>query len=176
MIDLEKRMVEELNNYLNLSEILSSDLMEITENESNDESWKRNYIRVVSALLEGDSYCFKQMSVIGLECESPTITKKEEKALKSGIGFTAIEQIKLVLRATYKMFNLGTPPDFSAQEWKDSITFFNKRHSLMHPKSPSDLEIPDSEWPNIRNGANWLIKQHFNITKLIYDKYAKKNS
>ncbi len=116
------------------------------------------------------------MSVIGLECDSPAITKKEEKALKSGVGFTAIEQIKLVLRVSYKMFNLGTPPDFSGKEWERAIIFFNKRHSLMHPKTPKDIEIPDSEWLEIRTGANWLIKQHSNIIKLIHGKYFKQIS
>ena len=175
-MELQTQMDQAFSNYLKLSKILSSDIMEMSQNESDDESWKRNFIRAVAALIEGDSYCFKQMSAIGIECAPPEITKKEEKALKSGVGFTAIEQIKLVLRATYKMFNLGPPPDFSGKDWESSIIFFNKRHSLMHPKSPSDLEISDSAWPEIHSGANWLIKQHFNITELIHDKYVNKNS
>lgn len=105
-MDLQSQMDNAFDNYLKLSEILSSDHLEISESETDDESWKRNYIRVVAALIEGDSYCFREMSAIGLQCESPTITKKEEKALKIGIGVTAIEQIKLVLRATYKMFRI----------------------------------------------------------------------
>jgi len=175
-MDIQRRMDDAFDNYLHLSEILSSDLMKISDNEVNDENWKRNYIRVVASLLEGYSYCFRQMSAIGLECESPAITTKEEKALRSSVGFTATEQIKLVIRVTYKMFDLGMPPDFGGYEWEDSIIFFKKRHSLMHPKSPSDLMVLDSDWSNIHNGANWLIKQHFNITKLIHDKYFKKIS
>jgi len=169
-------MNEAFDNYLQLSEILASDLMEISDVETNDASWKRNYIRVVAALIEGDSFCFKQMAAIGLECESPTLTSKEKKALTTGVGFTAIEQIKLVLRATYKMFDLGKPPDFSGTDWGNAISMFDKRHSLMHPKSLKHLEISDTSWPVLHSGAMWLIKQHFNVTSLIHDKYSKKIS
>jgi len=173
---LQDRMNEAFDNYLQLSEILTSDLMEISDTETNDASWKRNYIRVVAALIEGDSFCFKQMAAIGLECDSPIITSKEQKALTSGVGFTAIEQIKLVLRAIYKMFDLGSLPDFSGTDWENAISMFDKRHCLMHPKSPKDLEISDAAWPVFYSGAVWLIKQHFNVTRLIHEKYSQKIS
>lgn len=172
-MNLETRMIEAINNYLDLSSLLASDLTEMLDNEDASDGWKRNYIRVVAALIEGDSFCFREMSSIGLLCEFPAITAKERKALESGIGFKAVEQIKLVLRATYKMFSLGEAPDFSGNEWSDANSFYNKRHALMHPKSLTDLEIPSEEWAKIQSGANWLIKQHFDITRLIHEKYIK---
>ncbi len=177
IMTIQDRMNDAFNNYISVSEILASDLLEMAENEREDESWKRNYIRVVASFIEGNSYCLKKMCAIGLECDDlPHITSKEEKALKSVMGFTAIESIKLVLRTTYKMFDLGEQPDFRGSEWENAVLMFNKRHSIMHPKSSADMEIAVEEWGKIQAGANWLIKHHFNVTAIIYKKYVKKNS
>jgi hypothetical protein len=175
-MNLQDKMANAVNNYINLSVVLTSDLKKMSDNEIEDVSWKRNYLRVISSLIEGESYCLKQICAIGMELDPTIVTSKEKKALTSGIGFTAIEQIKLILRITYKMFNLDNPPDFSGSEWEKAISMFNKRHSLMHPKVPDDLEITDDNWPYLREGANWLIHQHFDITQQIYEKYVIKSS
>lgn len=114
----QERMNQTFANYLNLAEILSSDLLEMVESEMNHETWKRNYIRVVAALIEGDSFCFRRMAAVGLEFDASCLTENERKALRSGVSFSATDQIKLVLRATYKMFDLGKPPDFSGEDWQ----------------------------------------------------------
>jgi len=75
------------------------------------------------------------------------------------------------LRATYKMFELDEIPDFSNKNWANSKKLIDKRHALMHPKKPSDLPVSESSWQNIHDGALWLIKQHFDISKLLYEKY-----
>ena len=45
---------------------------------------------------------------------------------------------------------------------------------VFHQALTSASAISESTWPVIRNAANWLIKQHFNITKTIYEKYIKR--
>ena len=44
-MELQNRMVDALNNYIAVSTVLTSDLLEMSQNEKNNESWKRNYIR-----------------------------------------------------------------------------------------------------------------------------------
>ncbi len=163
-------------NYLNLAEILRSDLLEMVEKEKGHETWKRNYIRVVAALIEGESFCFRQMAAVGLEFDVSSLTQNEKKALQSSVGFSATDQIKLVLRAAYKMFNLGVLPDFGGEDWLKATEMFDKRHRLMHPKIPADLRITDEEWPRLYEGATWLLEQHFKVTGLLYSKYVKKVS
>ncbi len=172
-MNAQHKMNSAMNNYLQVAEILSNDLMTILEQETECETWKRTYIRHVSAMIEGDSYCFQQMAVIGLEVESPSLTSKEEKALKSSISFSASDQIKYVLRAAYKMFDLGDPPDFSGREWELAKEFFLKRHKLMHPKKLEDIRISGEEWEKLHDGSKWLVAEHFNIVSRLYERYAK---
>lgn len=169
-------MNEAFDNYLKVAEILSTDLVEMVESENDNEAWRRNYIRVVASLIEGDVYCFRQMGAVGLECSSPPITAKEKRALESGVAFSATDQVRLVVRAMYKMFSLGDIPDFGGEDWTKATEMFEKRHRLMHPKSPGDLRITREDWPRLYAGATWLVDQHFRVIELIYKKYVKSAS
>ncbi|MFT7673440.1 MAG: hypothetical protein ACI845_001851 [Gammaproteobacteria bacterium] len=86
------------------------------------------------------------MAVLGLECSHPDLSKKEQKALKSGFGFAASERVKYTLKATYKMFDFDPIPDFGSEDWEDVLEVFEKRHSITHPKLPEDMEITKQSW------------------------------
>ena len=175
-MEIQKQFVGAFNNYLDLGLVLAADLEKLSESEDDSAYWRRNYIRVVVSLLEGYSHCFREMAAIGLKCTSPSLSKKEKEALLTGFGYTTSDRIKLSLRAFYKMFELSPVPDFSGIEWKNAMTVFEKRNALMHPKSLDDLEFTEKSWTEILKGSNWLIKKHFDILKILYEKYILKAS
>ena len=166
-------MNQAFDNYLGLAVKLSEDFNQYLDTEIETENWRRNYIRVVVALVEGYSNCFREMAVIGLEVEHPELSKKEEKSLRTGFGFSANERLKYTLRATYKMFSLSPIPDFGGKDWEKVNDLIDKRHSLTHPKEPSDLDVTNEAWLQYRISANWIINCHFNVAKLLHEKYVQ---
>jgi len=175
-MELQDRMNAAFENYLELSDILTADGLELLESEKSDERWQRNYLRTSVALIEGYSHCFREMAAIGLECNSTEIPKNERDVLISEANVDTNNRIKLTLRATYRMFGIKPIPDFSSENWVNAKLGLEKRHSLMHPKNPSDLKISHDEWSQIYSGISWLIEQHFNLVKFLYEKYVTKRS
>ena len=115
------------------------------------------------------------MAALGLECSHPDLSTREKKALESGFGFSASERVKYILKATYKMFDLSPIPDFGSEDWENALEVFDKRHSITHPKLPEDLEITEQSWKGIRKASNWLIKYHFDVAKILYEKHIQKD-
>jgi len=66
-MEIQKQFIEAFNNYLALGKVLAADLVEISESEDDTAYWRRNYVRIVSSLLEGYSHCFRKMAAIGLK-------------------------------------------------------------------------------------------------------------
>lgn len=160
------------NNYFVLSDILREDLDELLKSESESQQWRRNYIRVSASLIEGHANCLREMCAISFECVATTICGNEAEVLKSERSFGANERIKFILRAAYKLFELQPAPDFGGTEWSRAKRVLKKRHLLMHPKKPVDLEIPESLWNELRNGITWLIEQLFNFTAMLQKKHS----
>lgn len=175
-MEIQKQFIEAFNNYLALGEVLVSDLVELSESEDDSAYWRRNYVRFTASLLEGYSNCFRKMAAIGLKSNSSSLSKKEQETLLTGSIFATSERIKLTLRAFCKMFELSPVPDFSGKEWKYALIFIEKRHTLMHPKTLSDLEFTEKLWDELRKGSNWLIKKHFDVLKILCEKYIIKKS
>lgn len=50
----------------------------------------------------------------------------------------------------------------------------DRRDLLMHPKKPSDLEIDDQLWAELRPGATWLVEQYFNFIEALWIKHRQK--
>ncbi|MFH1777949.1 MAG: hypothetical protein ABH952_10380 [Candidatus Omnitrophota bacterium] len=175
-MEIQEQFIEAFNNFMALGEVLAADLVKLSESEDDSAYWRRNYIRVVASLLEGYSHCFREMAAIGFKCTSPSLSKKEQAALLTDFGYATSNRIKLSLRAFYKMFEFSPVPDFSGKEWKEVMTFFEKRNVLMHPKSSDDLKFTEKSWAEMRKGSNWLIKKHFDVLKIISEKYIKKGS
>ena len=130
-MEIQDKMDQAFDNYLSLSYKLSEDFDQYLDTEIETEGWRRNYIRIVVALVEGYSNCFREMAVLGLDVEHPTLSAKEAKALKTGFGYSASERIKYTLRATYKMFELSPIPDFGGKQWEKWCCFLIKDTLLL---------------------------------------------
>jgi hypothetical protein len=112
------------------------------------------------------------MCAVSFECIAPELTKKEEEVLKSEDAFSAVERMRLTLRAAYKLFELAPAPNFGSKEWPKAQRVLEKRHLLMHPKTPADLEMPDRLWVEIRTDVAWLMEQFFNFFALLQKKHG----
>jgi hypothetical protein len=166
-------MVAAFNNFIDLGFILMSDILELTETdyESRSPSWRRNYIRASIALIEGYGHCLREMCAVGVSaCSTPSISPKERQVLHDESGFDTSERIKLTLRTAYKLFELRPTPDFAGRDWTQAKWALRKRHLLMHPKTPADMDIPDDLWKQLAPAMDWLIDQHFTFLKLLIAK------
>lgn len=166
-------MAAAFSNFIDLAYVLMSDIMELTETdyESRSQSWRRNYVRASIALIEGYGHCLREICAVGVSaCSMPSISPKERQVLHAESGFDTSERIKLTLRVAYKLFELHPAPDLAGREWTQAKWALQKRHLLMHPKTPADMDIPDELWKQLRAATDWLIDQHFSFLKLLRPK------
>lgn len=166
----QERMDAAFENYFALSDGLRDDLLALLESESESQHWRRNFIRASASLIEGYAHCLREMCAVSFECIAPEVNKLESEVICSEQSFSANERIKLTLRAAYKLFELQ-PPNFGGAEWPRAQRVLEKRHLLMHPKAPADLQIPDALWLELREDVAWLIEQLFNFIAALQAKH-----
>ncbi len=160
------------DNYFQLSNILQADMNVLLDGENDLQHWRRNFIRASASLIEGYAHCLREMCAISFECVAPEIGKKESEVLRSERSFDANERIKLTLRVAYKLFELEPSPHFGGDEWPRAQRVLTKRHLLMHPKTPADLDVPDDLWNEMRDDVAWLMEQLFNFFSLLQRKHG----
>ena len=170
-LSLQQKMDAAFRNYLSLSPILQGDLAALLATETNASHWRRNFMRASAALIEGYVHCLCDMCAISFECITSEISKDEAEVLKSAGNFSANDRVKFTLRVAYKLFQLSPSPQFSGNEWPCAQRVLRKRHGLMHPKTPEDLEISDELWTELREDVMWLFKQFFDFFALLKEKY-----
>lgn len=160
------------DNYFALSDVLRADLLALLETESDSQHWRRNYVRVSASLIEGHAHGLREMCAVSFECVAPEISEKEAEVVRSERSFNANERIKLTLRVAYKLFELQPAPNFGGHEWPRAQRIIEKRHLLMHPKTPADLKIPDDLWLELRDDVTWLVEQLFNFIAALQAKHG----
>jgi hypothetical protein len=160
------------DNYFALSDVLREDLLALLETESDSQHWRRNYVRVSASLIEGYAHCLREMCAVSFECVAPEISEKEAEVIRSERSFNANERIKLTLRAAYKLFELQPAPNFGGYEWPRAQRVLERRHLLMHPKTPDDLEISNELWSELRDDVTWLVEQLFNFIAALQAKHG----
>jgi hypothetical protein len=151
---------------------LHNDLLALGNSEPTSQHWRRNYIRVSASLIEGHAHCLREMCSVSFECIAPEISRKEDKVIRAERSFDANERIRLTLRATHKLFELQSTPNFGGPEWPRAQRVLKKRDLIMHPKCPSDLNIPDDLWEELREDITWLIERFFNFLSALEEKHG----
>lgn len=170
--DLQERMDEAFDNYFEMSDLLREDLAALLQNQDQRQHWKRNFIRTCAALFEGYTHCLRDICAISFECEAPELPEKEMAALRCEERLAADARIRLTLRAAYRLFELDPLPEFGDQGWSRAQRIFQKRHLLMHPKTPQDLVVEDEHWVQMHYGASWLLRQFTQFFVLLQGKIA----
>ena len=167
----QERMDAAFENYFELSNILQADMNALLDSENDTQHWRRNFIRASASLIEGYAHCLREMCAVSFECVAPEIGVKDLKVLQSERGFDANERIKRTLRIACKLFQLESAPNFGGNEWLRAQQILSKRHLLMHPKTLTDLDVPDELWNQMRDDVTWLMEQIFNVFSLLLQKY-----
>ena len=168
----QQRMDAAFDNYFELSKVLQVDMNALLDGENDTQHWRRNFIRASAALIEGYAHCLRDMCAVSFECVAPEITKKESAVLRSEKGFDANDRLKFTLRAAFKLFELAPAPNFGGNEWQRAKGVLGKRHLLMHPNTPADLDVSDELWKEIREDVMWLMEQLFNFFALLHQKHG----
>ena len=167
---LQGRMNAAFDNYFAVSDILREDLDELRKNQNATQYWKRTFVRSSAALFEGYTHCLSEICAISFECIAPELTKKEADALRSESKLGTNDRVRLTLRAAYRLFELSPAPDFGEKGWIRAQRAFDKRHSLMHPKTSDDLVVDEAYWIEIREGVSWLLTQFVRFFVLLQAK------
>ncbi|HSH88214.1 MAG TPA: hypothetical protein VK958_13300 [Methylophilus sp.] len=168
----QERMDAAFDNYFALSNELRGDLIALLDSESDTQHWRRNYVRVSASLIEGYAHCFREMCAVSFECVSPELSTKEKQALLSEKGISANERIKRTLKVAYKLFELQPAPNFGGPEWQKAQRVLEKRHLLMHPKTPTDLFVSDALWSELREDVTWLVEHLFRFVAALQAKFG----
>jgi hypothetical protein len=95
------------------------------------------------------------------------VSKTEEALILDRRDKGAPDRIKLVIRLVHRLFNTGNQCDFSKDEWVYAQEAIHKRHCLMHPKVPQDLELSDREWQRILAGIEWFQREEFRFIEFL---------
>ena len=173
-MNLQTRMNQAFDNYFPVSEALNSDVamfLDIDDSDLTKEpdiSWKRNFVRVLAAVIEGYSNMLRQIAVIEFEYKPYELSNKEQLAIVSGDASNTRERIKYILSGSYKIFNLPSP-DFGTEYWVAAQEGLKRRDHLMHPKSPADLEMVSESWSRIYAGLVWLLEQHYKFIQHLHE-------
>ena len=164
---LQERMSDALNTYLSLVLVLREDLTALYEGPLESPLERRNFILAAVALLEGASHCYLDLCAVALECGGVTVSKTEETLILDRRDRGAIDRIKLALRLVHRVFETGHQPDFSTDQWVNAQEAIHKRHCLMHPKTPEDLELSENQWQRIQTGIDWLQREEFRFIEFV---------
>ncbi len=167
----QQRMDAAFDNYFALSNILQEDMIALLDGENDTQHWRRNFIRASASLIEGYAHCLRDMCAVSFECIAPEIGKNETEVLLSERSFDANERIKLTLRVAYKLFQLEPAPNFGGNEWRGAQRVLDKRHLLMHPRTPTDIDVPEYLWNEMRSDITWIMEQFFNFFSSLQQKH-----
>lgn len=171
----QSKFEDALINFLALSKVLDNDLKDLLKTEDSSDSWKRNYIRVSIALIEGYCYCLREFCLVALET-GIVLSNKRSKAIKNESKCSTNDRIKLTIQSAYEVFKLESSPDFSRSEWQKAKKGINKRNELMHPKSLEGLNVSSTQWDEFKTGIDWLVYATTTIIEKIDNKYEQQRS
>lgn len=158
-----------LVNYFGLSDALADDVTDLLKLENTTLAWRRNFIRVSVALVEGYCHCFREMTLSVLPVKDAGLSSKEKKALNAESSCNTVQRIKYSITAFHKTFDLNPMPKFSDQGWINSRSVIVKRHTLMHPQIASDMVISEQEWIGLRAGVMWTFGALFTAMNTLRD-------
>ena len=180
-MNLQARMNQAFEDYFIVTKELNSDVEMFLNNDDSDltkepdSSWKRNFVRVLAAIIEGHSNMMRQIAENEFNNNPFELSKKEKQAIICGVASNSRERIKFTLSGSFKIFNFPTP-DFGTEKWVNAQEGLQKRDHLMHPKSPADLELVSDSWTRIYYGLVWLLKQHCKFIQHLHELNTKNSA
>lgn len=165
-------MDKAFRDYFSISAVLVEDMFKLQNVREDDESWRRNHIRVMAVLVENYANCFREIALVGLNAGGLDCSKKEQKLLRDESRCDICERIKLSIGIAYSMLQIIPAPDFGDGKWELAKKALRKRGELMHPKSLADLKISDTDWLEMEEGLGWLFSKLGSVIELLVHKHG----
>lgn len=172
-MNAKQRLNEALTDYFQLSATLATDLEVLLSQYSDSAAWKRNFVRVTMALLEGYGHSFRRICAVGLESDLQELSRKEILILRKDRSFAVNERLKHTLLAAYKLFDLESEPSFDGKEWFQALRLMKKRDQIVHAKLLIDLDVPEDKWQQLYDGTLWLISLFTGFVAALGEKHPQ---
>lgn len=164
------------------------DLAERMWKQQDTQFWRRTFIRSVFALIEGFTYCLKQVAleaskkfrvemskseVALLSEESYEVNDKGEAETK-----TAFIQLPGNIRFVFNMYSRAYGLNYKLKiddnGWLSFKEALKVRNRLTHPKSTSDVLVSDQDMSYAENAAIWFVKSSDEVQRAMIEKMKVK--
>ncbi len=185
---LSKNLGTILSESLKVSDILRSDierLMILFEDDWSDQFFRRLFIRAYWAMIEGQVYGIKQITlhacILGSKnieaadhiflSESEVFINSDGKKTVKPAFKSALTNIKKTFKVADKYFEVKWLPDFNSVGWQKIQNSINSRNEITHPKSFQSLVISDEFFQCHKDACMWFIQAYSELYNKIFDKY-----
>ena len=170
--NIQVRMNKAFDNYLKVTKCLQDDGHHVLNTDDGTDSYRRNFIRCITAVVEGYNNCLYEMARIGFEMRENQkfeLSEKELKVLSDPRGSCAPDRIKRTLSALHKMLNLPKI-DFGTEGWESTKKAIQKRDDLIHPKTAKNLEFADEPYDVLKEGLIWIYEQQCETVEIMIER------
>ena len=155
-------------------------------NSGDTQYARRQYVRTLFAMIEGMVFATKQLAV-GAPGET---LEPAETAMLQGVTYDLDEngrsvtktarlslerEIRFALRMYAKSVGLAYDLDVGGRGWQALIGAKTVRDRLMHPKTPKDLEVSDTELEAAKEAGLWFRQRHSDLQETMVDQIARKH-
>ena len=163
-----------LKEWLAVSNLLFKDIKSLEDAYGDDWSsqpFRRMFVRSCWALIEGEAYCIKQLTLRACELGGKSLSAAEHAFLsevqmvgdqngvvkKRNVRKGFLENLKETLKIATSKFELERTPDFGNQGWEQLRHSGDLRDRITHPKTAVELVISDDELDAHRSGFAWYL-------------------
>ena len=131
---------------------------------------RRAYVRSAFAFAEGMTHAFKRFA-LAVHADKASLFSEAEVAMLRGVTYELEDSgdavtrskylrfapnIRLALRAFSRAQGCPDPIDFSTAGWQALREGARIRNRLMHPRTPTDLEVSDADLELVDQGIRWF--------------------
>ena len=168
---LQEKFDLAMDNYLDMSRIVRSDLYWILDMDDNIDHWRRTFLRSSIPLIEAYCQSFRDMVEVAIDA-GIEVSNKNRKAVMDEKSCDAKERIKRNIRTAYEVFELSPAPDFGCMQWENAKDAIDKRGALMPPISHQDLDVSEDSYYQYQDRIVWLYEAVFGIVEKLVIKYG----
>jgi len=159
-------------DYFVLSETLKLDLDKLLDEESDSQTWRRNFVRTSWPMIEAYSSTLRNLCSVLDKHSKFDKSKRQKHLLANKATFSSVQRIKESMKLAFKIHELDEKPVFGDQNWQKLQKAVKVRNRITHPNSSRDLQISDKDWQQVYEGIVWLMHELFSFFNQVHSKYG----
>ena len=164
-------MLDEVDNYQALFGALMFDVDEAhkTLREADTQFKRRNYVRVVFALIEGETYLRKRYALMLHDLHMLEPREAEVALLREGqyrlnnkgepeeqqLFLRLPENLRFSFRMEAKAFGREYNLESQGKGWESFLKGIEVRNRITHPKQFEDFQVSEKDLTHIENTLEW---------------------